>query len=61
MRRLATMSYIFINGSIFVILRHLADPSPLISLDELVQGLSDMLSHYVAMELQLTAMPAAAP
>ncbi|MES2907662.1 MAG: TetR/AcrR family transcriptional regulator [Pseudomonadota bacterium] len=61
MRRLATMSYIFVNGSIFVILRHLSEPSPLISIDELVQGLSDMLSHYVAMELQLTAVPAAAP
>ncbi|MEK6787789.1 MAG: TetR/AcrR family transcriptional regulator [Pseudomonadota bacterium] len=60
MRRLATMSHIFINGSIFVMLRHLADPSPLFSIDELVQGLSEMLSHYVAMELQLTAMPAAA-
>ncbi len=61
MRRLATMSYIFVNGSIFVILRHLSEPSPLISIDELVQGLSDMLSHYVAMELQLTAVPTAAP
>lgn len=58
MRRLATMSHIFINGSIFVILRHLSEPSPLISMDELVQGLSEMLSHYVAMELQLTATPA---
>jgi len=61
MRRMATMSYIFVNGSIFVILRHLTDPSPLISTEELIQGLSEMLSHYVAMELQLTAPSAAAP
>ena len=61
LRRLATMSYIFINGSIFVMLRHLSEPSPLISIDELVQGLSEMLSHYAAMELQLTTPPVAAP
>lgn len=61
MRRMATMSYIFVNGSIFVILRHLTEPSPLISTEELIQGLSEMLSHYVAMELQLTAPPAASP
>lgn len=59
MRRMATMSYIFVNGSIFVILRHLTEPSPLISTEELIEGLSEMLSHYVAMELQLTATPAA--
>jgi AcrR family transcriptional regulator len=59
MRRMATMSYIFVHGSIFVILRHLTEPSPLISTEELIEGLSEMLSHYVAMELQLTAPPAA--
>lgn len=60
MRRIAMMSHIFIHGSIFVLLRQLTDPSPLFSVDELIQGLSDMLGHYVAMELQLTA-PAVSP
>lgn len=61
MRRIAMMSHIFIHGCLFLVLRQLTDPSPLFSLDELIQGLSDMLGHYVAMELQLTAPPAAAP
>jgi hypothetical protein len=49
------MSYIFINAGIFSVVRHLSDPNPPISYAELTQGLADMVDHYVAQELLLTA------
>lgn len=58
LRRLPAMSYIFINAGIFSVVRHLSEPNPPISYEELAQGLADMVDHYVAQELLLTA-PAA--
>ncbi|MCC2638694.1 MAG: TetR family transcriptional regulator [Moraxellaceae bacterium] len=55
LRHIPAMSYIFINGGIFSVVRHLSDPNPPISYEELTQGLADMVSHYVAQELLLTA------
>lgn len=52
-RNIPTMTYIFINGGIFAVVRHLSDPNPPISFDELAQGLSDMVGHYVSQERQL--------
>ncbi|HEX6592061.1 MAG TPA: TetR/AcrR family transcriptional regulator [Moraxellaceae bacterium] len=49
--RMSTMSYIFINGGIFAVVRHLSDPNPPISYEELAQGLADMVDHYVKQEL----------
>ncbi len=46
------MSYIFINGGIFTVLRHLSDPDPPITFEELSGGLARMVSHYVARELE---------
>lgn len=54
-RHMPAMLYIFINGGIFAVVRHLSDPSPPISYDELTQGLAVMVEHYVAQEMQLTA------
>ena len=54
-RNIPTMTYIFINGGIFAVVRHLSDPNPPISFDELAQGLSDMVGHYVSQERQLMA------
>ena len=55
LRRIPAMSYIFINGGIFTMIRHLSEPSPPISYEELTEGLADMVDHYVAQELLLTA------
>lgn len=50
LRNIPAMSYIFINGGVFAVIRHLSDPSPPVSFDELTQGLADMVGHYVAYE-----------
>ncbi|MDP2226305.1 MAG: TetR/AcrR family transcriptional regulator [Moraxellaceae bacterium] len=55
LRRIPAMSYIFINGGIYSVVQHLSDPNPVISYEELSQGIADMVSHYVAQELLLTA------
>lgn len=54
MRRFAAMSYIFVNAGMFTVIRHMSDPNPPISYDELVDGLAHMVSHYVRMEQQLS-------
>lgn len=43
-RNLPVMSYIYINGGTFSIIRHLSDPAPGISFDELAHGLADMVA-----------------
>lgn len=53
LRNIPTMSYIFINGGVFAVVRHLSDPSPPMTYEELSRGLADMVGHYVARELQL--------
>ena len=54
LRRIPVMSYIFINGGIFAVVQHLSNPNPPITYEELTEGLADMVSHYVAREMQLT-------
>lgn len=44
---MATMSYIMINGGIFIVLRHLSDPNPPVDFQQLGNGLADMVSAYV--------------
>ncbi len=53
LRGLPTMTYIFINGGIFAVVRHLSDPNPPISYEELARGLADMVGHYAAHEARL--------
>lgn len=48
---LPTMAYIFINGGIFAVVRHLSDPSPPMDYEALARGLADMVGHYVKVEL----------
>ncbi len=50
LRNIPAMSYIFINGGVFAVIRHLSDPSPPVSFEELTQGLADMVGHFVAYE-----------
>ncbi len=52
-RNIPTMSYIMINGGIFAVVRHLSEPAPPISFDELVEGLADMIGHYTEQEIAL--------
>lgn len=59
LRRIPAMSYIFINGGIFSVVQHLSDPTPPVTYEELTEGLADMVSHYVAREMQLTRTPEA--
>src|SRR5690606_20802456 len=59
-RRIPTMTYIFINGGIFALIRHLSDPNPPVTFDELVDGLAVMVGHYVAQERRLLALNDAA-
>ncbi|MCC2639347.1 MAG: TetR family transcriptional regulator [Moraxellaceae bacterium] len=51
MRNVPTMAYIFINGGIFAVVKHLSDPNPPMSYDELSRGLADMVGHYSKQEL----------
>lgn len=53
LKNISTMSYIFIHGGVFTVVQHLTDPNPPISFEELVNGLADMVGHYVAEELFL--------
>lgn len=55
LRHIPVMSYIFINGGIFTVIRHLSDPNPPISFEELSEGLARTVGHYVAHELALAA------
>ncbi|EDY85980.1 transcriptional regulator [gamma proteobacterium HTCC5015] len=52
-RNIKVMSYILINGSIFTVLRHMRDPNPPITFEQLARGLADMIDHYVAYELSV--------
>jgi hypothetical protein len=61
MKRLAAMSNIFVNAGMFTVIRHQSDPHPPISYDELVDGLTHMVSHYVRMESQLARKASAQP
>jgi AcrR family transcriptional regulator len=44
-RNMPTLGYIFIYGGTFAVIRHLADPAPPISFDELAHGLADMVTY----------------
>ena len=59
LRNVNTMSYIFINSGLFTMVRHLTDPNPTFSFEELAQGLSTMVGHYVSKELELLGLHAA--
>ncbi len=41
---LPTMSYIFIYGGTFTVIRHLSDPNPPMSFDSLARGLANMVA-----------------
>lgn len=45
--------YIFIHGGMHAFIHHMNERNPVISFDELVDGLANMIGHYVERELQL--------
>lgn len=55
LRGFPAMTYIFINGGIFAVVRHLSDPNPPVTFEELARGLANMVGHYVAHETHLLA------
>jgi AcrR family transcriptional regulator len=61
LQRFAAMSYIFVNAGMYTVIRHMSDPNPPISYDDLVDGLAHMVSHYVRMERQLARRQQAVP
>ncbi|MBZ2190133.1 TetR/AcrR family transcriptional regulator [Alcanivorax sp. JB21] len=53
-RNIPAMTYIYINGGIFSVVRHLSEQNPPVTFEELSRGLADMVGHYVDQELLLT-------
>ena len=51
------MSYILINGGIFMVVRHLSDPNPPMSYEELARALADSVGGYVKHELRKQGNP----
>ncbi|MDO8331439.1 MAG: TetR/AcrR family transcriptional regulator [Fluviicoccus sp.] len=58
LRNIPAMSYVFINGGVFAVIRHLSDPNPPVSFEELTEGLANMVGHYVAYERLLAGLAA---
>lgn len=54
-RDLQTFAWIFVNGGIALIVRHLTDPDPPITFEQLGNGLANMVGHYVRQENRLAA------
>lgn len=49
-RDLPTLVYIFVHGGIALIIRHLTDPNPPVSFEQLSNGLASMVGYYVERE-----------
>jgi len=45
--KVQTMSYIFISSGIYCVVRHVSDPAPPISYDEMTEGVIDMVMSYL--------------
>jgi len=52
MQNIPVMSYIVINGGMFSVIRHLGETSPMITFDQLAEGLVDMVGHIVDGEMR---------
>lgn len=51
LKNLQVMAFIMITGGIATLVRHLSEPQPSVSFDELTAGLSNMIAYYVEGEL----------
>lgn len=54
---LPAMGFIMINGGVFTVIRYLTDPNPTVAFEDLVQGLGDMVAHFVEGELRKGKQP----
>lgn len=45
--KIQTMSYIFISSGIYCVVRHVSDPAPPISYDEMTEGVIEMVMSYL--------------
>ncbi|MDF1820452.1 MAG: TetR/AcrR family transcriptional regulator [Alcanivoracaceae bacterium] len=52
MQNIPVMSYIVINGGMFAMIRHLGESSPIMTFEQLSDGLADMVDHVVTGELR---------
>lgn len=52
MKNLPVMSYIIINGGIFSVVRHLGESAPMLTFDQLAEGLADMVGHIMEGEMR---------
>lgn len=51
-RSIPVMSYIIINGGIFSVIRHLGETAPILTFDQLAEGLADMAKHVMEGEMR---------
>jgi AcrR family transcriptional regulator len=51
-RNIPVMSYIIINGGIFSVIRHLGETAPMLTFDQLAEGLADMTKHVMDGEMR---------
>lgn len=52
MRNIPVMSYIIINGGMFSVIRHLGESAPMLTFDQLADGLADMAKHVMDGEMR---------
>lgn len=60
-RDLPALGYLIINGGVSVVVRHLSEPNPPISFDQLAHALARMIDHYADGELRLSENQQGAP
>lgn len=53
LRRISTMTYIFLNSGVYTMVRYMNNPTPHFSFEDLADGMADMVGHYVDRELAL--------
>lgn len=51
-KSIPTFNYLIINGGILIVIRYLSESSPTISLEQLIDGLGNMVIRYIAGEMQ---------
>lgn len=61
LRNAPVVLYVAINGGMFTLLRHLNQPSPMISLEQVVDGIANMVATYIDSEMAPSPSPETPP
>ncbi|MFP5441911.1 MAG: hypothetical protein ACLGHJ_10490, partial [Gammaproteobacteria bacterium] len=61
LRNAPVVLYVAINGGMFTLLRHLNQPSPMISLEQVVDGIANMVATYIDSEMAASPSPETPP